>query len=508
MLRPYQPPEISQADRDVFDALVRRDHWVRRAEEHVDFLRLRQSIEPFYRADFGCPGIEPVLLIKLELLMFHDNLSDTQVFRRAETDAAYRWFLGLGREDHLPDVSTLGRFRARLGAEGHKALFHALLGQAREYGLVKDRLRIKDATHVVADIAIPAGLTLVAQARNRLLLAVEPFAAERTAGERVRIETIRTSTDGRAADVRLIARIDHLRDILAWADAIAAPPEADTNPTWQRLVKARDVARKTLAGHDEPEAPGKLRSVSDPDARRGRHGEFYDGYLLDVTIDADSEFFTAINVLPANGHESADALELIEQEQSAHGNTIEQLSIDGAGYDGPVLRQLEDEQEIDVFVPAKADSQPQRFSPGDFALSDDGSYVTCPADKRSQYRQRDERRHATSYRFDGEVCRACPLFSQCIGKKQKCGRTVRKNDYAAEYDRVRERAQTSEYKAVKREHPLVERRLGHLVNRYGGRRARYRGLSRVLCQEFMGATTANLNRMLVLIDGRLSVAFR
>ena len=308
-------------------------------------------------------------------------------------------------------------------------------------------------------------------------------------------------------DVRLIARVDHLRDILAWADAITAPPEADTNPTWQRLVEARDIARKTLAGHDEPEAPGKLRSVSDPDARRGRHGEFYDGYMLDVMVDADSEFFTAINVLPANGNESADALELIEQEQSAHGNTIEQLSIDGAGYDGPVLRELEDEKDIDVFVPPKADSQPHRFSPDDFAMSDDGSYVTCPAGERSQYRQRDESRHATSYRFDGDLCRTCPLFSQCIGKKQKFGRTVRKNDYAPEYERVRERAKTPEYEAVKSEHPIVERRLGHLMNRYGGRRARYRGLVRVLCQEVMGATTANLNRMLVLLDERMSVAF-
>ena len=504
MLRPYQPPVISQADQDVFDALVRRDHWVRRAEEHIDFQKLRQSIERFYRADFGCPGIEPVLLIKLELLMFHDNLSDTQVFRRVETDLAYRWFLGLGRDDHLPDVSTLGRFRVRLGAEGHKALFHALLEQAREHGLVRDRLRIKDATHVVADIAVPAGLTLVAQARNRLLCASEPFEVERTAGERIRIDSIRaSSTDGRANDVRLIARVEHLRDILAWADTIVAVPDAETNPTWHRLVEAREIARKTLAGHDDPEAPGKLRSVSDPDARRGRHGEFYDGYLLDVTVDADSELFTAINVLPANGNESADALELIEQEQSAHGNTIEQLSIDGAGYDGPVLRELEDEKQIDVFVPNKADSQPDRFSPQDFALSDDGSYITCPSGQRSQYRQRDESRHTTSYRFDGEECRACPLFSQCIAKKQKFGRTVRKNDYAPEYHRVRERAKTPEYEAVKREHPIVERRLGHLMNRYAGRRARYRGQIRVLCQEFMGATAANLNRMIVMLDNRI-----
>jgi len=509
VLKGYQPPQLSRADSEVFDSLVRRDHWVRRAEEHVDFLKLRQSIEQFYRIDFGCPGVEPVLLIKLELLKYHDNLSDTQVFRRVETDVAYRWFLGLGLDDHLPGVSTLGRFRARIGAEGHQALFHALLGQARAHGLVKDRLRIKDATHVVADIAVPAGLTLVAQARNRLLLAVEPFDVARTAGERILIETIRSSTDGRANDVRLIARIDHLRDILAWTDAIGPPADADTNPTWQRLVQARDIARKTLAGHDDPQTGGKLRSVSDPDARRGRHGEFYDGYMLDVTIDADSELFTAINVLPANGNESADALELISQETSAHGNTIEQLSIDGAGYDGPVLRELEDEDgpNLDVFVPPKADSRPNKFSANEFELSEDGSHMTCPAGEKSQYRQRDESRHTTAYRFNAEVCRSCPLNESCVVRPQKHGRTVRKNDYTPEYDRVRERAKTSEYAAVKHEHPKVERRLGHLVNRHGCRRARYRGRVRVLSQQFLAATTANLNRMIRLLDDRIAVAF-
>lgn len=507
MLRPYQPPEFSAADTALFDLLVRRDHWVRRAAKHVDFLQLRQVVEKFYRIDFGCPGLEPILLIKLELLMYHDNLSDTQVFTKAETDLAYRWFLGLGRDDHLPDVSTLGKFRARLGSEGHAAVFHALLQQARQHGLVKDRLRIKDATHVIADIAVPAGLTLIAQARNRLLRAAEPFAREEVAGERIRMESIRMTTDDRANDVRLLARVAHLRDILVWVTALVAPCDVETNPTWQQLQEAIGIARKALAGHDNPDAGDQLRSVSDPDARRGRHGEFYDGYMVDVMVDADSQLFTALNLLPGNGGESADALELVRQETSAHGNAIQQLSIDGAGYDGPVLRQLEDECQIAVFVPAKADSHPERFTPDQFPLSDDGSHVTCPAGQTSQYSQREESRHTTMHRFTKAVCGVCPLLARCVGQLGTHGRSVRKNDYAAEYDRVRERTRTPEYAAVKKEHPLVERKLGHLMNRYGCRRARYRGRLRVFCQLIMGATTANLKRIIRLLDTSARVAF-
>jgi len=47
---------------------------------------------------------------------------------------------------------------------------------------------------------------------------------------------------------------------------------------------------------------------------------------------------------------------------------------------------------------------------------------------------------STLYRYNGEVFRACLLFLQCSAMQQKFGRTVRKNEYAAEFDRVRKRA--------------------------------------------------------------------
>ena len=498
MLLPYSPPRLDSIDIKLFDTLVPFDHWVRRADKHIDFLALRQAIEPLFSGE-GRPAIEPVLFIKLEFLMFHDCLSYSQVFERAGTDLAYRHFLGLGREDHLPSAGSLRKFRARLGVEGHQAIFDKLVSQARACGLVKDRLRLKDATHVLADIAIPAGLQLVAQARNKLLVAAEPFDATSVAGERVRIESVRTTTDTCGSETRLVARVEHLRDLVAWVAELPPPSDANENPTWKKLVAALDVARKVLAGHDRPDAPGKIRSAVDPDARRGRHGEFYDGYMVDALIDADSELFTAINVMPANGNESADTLTLLDREQSAHGNQIEKLSIDGAGYDGPVIRELESKN-VKVFVPPKETTNRGRYRSDEFHLNEDNSSVTCPAGEQSQYKQRDQAKHTTSYRFNREACHACPLKQECIDTNQKFGRSVRKNDYEPEYSMVRARAQTTEYAEVKREHPRVERRLGELINRHGGRRARYRGTNKVFVQQILGATTANLKRMIRLLD--------
>ncbi len=504
MLKPYAAPEFSVEDRRSFDQLVPFDHWTRRADQHIDFLALRAITEPYFK-DGGRPAIEPILFLKIELLMFHDNLSDRQVVERAQTDMAYRRFLGLGSKDHLPDRSTLSHFRARLGVDGHKTVFHELLGQARSYGLVRDRQRLKDATHILADIAIPAGLQLVAQARNKLLATAETFDTDRVTGERVRIEGIRMSTDSCGNDMRLTVRVEHLRDIVAWTSELLPPDDRDSNPTWQALQKAIAVAREVLGGHDLPDASGKIRSTVDPDARRGKHGDYYDGYFVDVTIDADSELITSVMVLPANGNESADTLTLVEQEQSFHGNQIQQISIDGAGFDGPVIRELES-QGIKTFVPPKETTNYGRFTSNEFEFSEDGRHATCPAGQQSQYAQRDEGRHSTSFRFNMQTCQSCPLKTQCIKPGQKHGRSVRRNDYEPEYEMLRQRAATEEYARVKSEHPKVERRLGELINRYGGRRARYRGLARVHAQKFMEAATHNVIRMIRLLDRQIGFA--
>ena len=75
------------------------------------------------------------------------------------------------------------------------------------------------------------------------------------------------------------------------------------------------------------------------------------------------------------------------------------------------------------------------------------------------------------------------------------GRSVQKNDYQAEYDRARAKAATDEYKAVRREHPAIERKLNELANHHQGRRARYWTRAKVAAQQFMIAFTANAKRM-------------
>ena len=505
------PGGLSEFDRQVFGELVPRKHYLRRALELIDWDRLAGLLAGYYSPDQGRPSEVPVRMLKLEFLCYHDNLSDRQVIARAETDIAYRFFLQLSVYERLPDPSSLCYFRGRLGVEGFRRIFRDLVAQAREHGLVKDRLRIKDATHVIADVALPTTLALVAQVRDKLLAAAEPFDACRVAGERANLEVLRESSAGRSVEDRLVARVAHLREILAWADRLTPPAEAQTSRAWKKFRELRQLAHKILSDQEHPEGGQRTRSTVDPDARRGKHGGWYDGYLFDVLIDADSELFTEINVLPACDNEGADAVELVRQEEAAQGNDIAALSIDGAGFQGAVLRELEDPTglAVDVYVPPKDEGEGNRFGPDDFAEDRERGVVRCPAGEESRYQQRDAKQSATIYRFHRQTCAACPLRERCLKKAPGAfGRNVRKNDYEAEYHRARQKATTPAYEAVRGEHPKVERKLGEVMNRHGGRRARYRGRWKVLVQELMASTAANVKRMVQLLCAPEAAAIR
>jgi transposase len=511
--------EITDFDREVFARFVPEDHPLVILEREIDWEAMRPKVEAFYCLDKGQPAIDPIRMLKLEFLRYRFGLSDGQVMERTKTDLSFRYFLQVGHTFRPPHSSSLCYFRGRLGEDGFNQVFNCLVAQARELGLVKDRLRLKDASHVVADIAVPTTLTLVAQIRDRLLAAVEPFDAEWVAGQRLEVTLLRERSKGQADEARLVARVAHLRELVAWTEQLPQPAEVQTSntiaATWQKLEETLALARKILFDRDHPEGGRKTVSVNDPEARRGKHGGYYDGYLTDILMDADSEILTQINVLEAGGDEARDAVDLVRAEQAAHGNQIEGLSIDGAGFNGEMLRALEGAASpeeaattgdaglgVMVFVPPKAEPTNGRFTSADFQLNEDGTTVTCPAGQTSQYSQPNtSRRNGTIFRFTRQKCGACAFQQQCVTKPNTgaFGRSVTKNVYEAEYQRARERAKTEAFAAVRRQHPAVERKLNELMNHHHGRRARYWGRAKVRVQQLMTGFVVNTKRIVTLL---------
>jgi IS5 family transposase len=465
----------------------------------------RPDLEKFYCRDLGQPASSVILLLKMEYLQYLYHLSDRAVVIRANTDLLFRWFLQVPIMYRLPDSSTLCRFRARIGQDGLQDIFDRLIRIARGKGLVKDRLRLKDATHVYANIAVPTTLKLLAQLRQKMLAVIEPIDPEIAQGFRIQAERISTEMEKGSDDDRLQARLDLVGDMLAWM--LLQPDRSDEDDRqkfWKRFNDVRTLAQKILSDCLNPGQGDRTLSVVDSDARRGMHGEYYDGYMVDMMMDADSQLITQVEVLPANGAEAQDAVNLIKSEQQAHGNTIDQLSIDGAGFNGPMLRALE-EMNVDVITPPRDFGNADGFASTEFELTPDGQHVTCPAGETSNKGYQDAAKpNRTTFDFPPTKCWGCPLRPQCnpnMKETSRRGRRVNKNEYEGEYERARQKSKTKQYEQVRREHPAIERKLGEVARHGRGRHARYWGRSKVKIQQLLTCFTVNIKRMLKLLAG-------
>ena len=514
MLLAPVPVALSDFDRLVFDLVVPTDHYLRRVRASVDFERLRPRLVEAYSAGLGRPAIDPVRMLQIVFLSFHYKLSDRQVIERTKTDMAFRCFLDMGLNEKVPHHTEGTKFRNRLGEGPFEEVFQDVVRQAREAGLVNDRLRLKDATHMFADAADIQPLQLAAQVRERLLEAAAPFFADWVSEQQARIETLRQLTAEFPDDERLAARVEHMRQMVAeLRERIAGlPPLTEPDRPRQRLQQVLELADKMLADRTDPQAADRLVSAVDPDARVGKHGSFFVGYLLDVAIDADSEIITAVNVLKANGAEAADSIVLIRQEEAAQGNDVAGISLDGAGYNGPVLRELTDPEGLNLDATVPPPELPKRttFGPERFPLTvidERIGEVTCPNGQTTRQRELNSKGTGYRYIFKPKQCAGCPLRTECLeNPASKRGRTVIKNEYEAEYRKVEEKARTPEYKETRRTHPKIERKLNELVRHHNARRARYRGLVKARIQALMTALAVNVKRMVKLIAQKMKAA--
>ena len=502
----YQEP--SEIDRLVFEKLVPADHLLRQVKQLIDFESFRDLVRECYSAGMGRAAEDPVRMIKLEYLQFQYGLSDREVLKQVQVNVAFRYFLDLALESPLPTYGLLSQFRSRLGEERHRRLFEAVVAQARSQGLVKDRLRLKDATHILANVAVLSATQLVAQTRTRLLKSAKPYAAERVEQEEVEAQQIRVWSEDLKDEERLLARVEHLRRIVKWADALQTQLGSSHagDGKRRRFDEALALAHRILDQSDDPESKDRIRSTQDADARRGKHGDYYTGYQLDLSLDADSELITAVDTPPANQDEAANAQNLIEQEERSQGNDVAAISMDAIGFRGDVLRSLRDPGRLglEVYVPPQEWSSyaGSYFLPADFHLEENGTVLVCPAEEETRNRYRNSHGTGWQFHFKRSSCQSCPLLHQCLETLPgRHGRTVIKNDYEAEYRAAWELSKTPAYAQARQQHPKVERKFAEIMRFHHGRRTRYRNRWRVTIQYVLTAWVVNIKRMLKLLQG-------
>ncbi len=133
------------------EELVPADHFYRHLERTLNLSFVRDLVRDRYSA-CGRPSIDPVVVFKLQLVMFFEGIRSERQLERVGSDRlSVRWYLGYDLNESLPDHSSLTRIRDRYGITIFRRFFEAIVERCQEDGLIWGKELYADATLVEAN---------------------------------------------------------------------------------------------------------------------------------------------------------------------------------------------------------------------------------------------------------------------------------------------------------------------------------------------------------------------
>jgi len=243
----------------------------------------------------------------------------------------------------------------------------------------------------------------------------------------------------------------------------------------------------------------RLGSATDPDATYRVHDEQIDfGY--NVNVAATAHFIRAVHV--ATGAEPDPvAIPAVLQDEQAHQSVVPPKFIydaaTGAGKYFAAVAAVTTGQTQLVAPLIPYDTRTERFTPDDFALTDETT-LTCPRGRTSATAYRSQSGQGRTFRFLPQLCAACPLADMCRGAEVLPDhmRQVFISDFRSAVAQARTYAQTEDFKADMQRRPTIERIIANLVRYHDARDARRRDLRNCQYQAHMNALAFNLRQWL------------
>jgi transposase len=151
MLGPPKPRRLDEPIAVSLENLVPQVSFYRHLEATLDLSFVRDWARELY-AERGRPSINPVVFIKLQLVMFFEGLrSERQLITTACLNLLHRWCLGYALDEELPDHFSLTRIRQRLGIDFFQRFFEQIVDRCQEARLVWGLELYFDGTKVEAN---------------------------------------------------------------------------------------------------------------------------------------------------------------------------------------------------------------------------------------------------------------------------------------------------------------------------------------------------------------------
>jgi transposase len=343
------------------DNCVPEDHLLRRIHRHVDFGFVRDRLGSFYSTT-GRPSIDPEVLVRLLLVGYlYGITSERRLIEDVRMHLGYRWFIGIGLDQDVPDHSTLSKNRhGRFRQSGlFREVFEEVVRRCLAAGFVQGREVVVDGTFVAAD----------ASSRSRVPANVF---AERAAVSRT------------------------VQDYLIALEQQNPIESTDDSPS------SREKAPTTV-------------STTDPDAAWARkYGTASFAYLDHYLIDMPSQIILGVEATPARFRQETLAARRMVEHVEHLGVRPESLSADKAYGSGEFLAwALARGIQPYVAVIDRRHQRPGRFSRDDFRYDAAENAYYCPEGQRLRHRGKNRVSQGYIYSSTPAQCDGCPQKPRC-----------------------------------------------------------------------------------------------
>jgi transposase len=500
----------------ICEKLIPKDSFYRKFRAIVWPIIKDDEFAPMYCQDNGRPPISPALLAMATILQFHRNLSDREMERACMYDIEIKYALGLRLDERPFDHSSLGDFRERLLKNGkEKEIFDRILEHLIKAGLIqKNEIQRIDATHVIADIAIPTTATLVRRGTYGILKVLKKRhkAVHERIGQKIDLsryskdEVVRDFPNRGIEEIRTKKLVEVVQDARTVLEEVKEIKD-EVLDKQVRILK-RILGEQTIEDQDgnlkerkyKERPKDQLVSPVDPDARFGAKSDKkrFTGYKANITETIEGRFITGITAMPGNRPDGETAVALV-QGQKKLDITPTKLIGDTAYSDGSYRRDLKATgTEVVAPLREKNDRSKAVYPKSMFNYDEERNTLTCPEGVIANQTFYNKALDLKVFHFPMTACKKCSRQKECTNAKEG-RRTVGISAFSKELREAEQYNLTEEFKTEMKLRAPIEGKLSDLTRYHGMRRARYRGLKKVGLQCYFTAAAVNLKRWVKLM---------
>lgn len=467
-------------DTYVYESLLPAEHILLDIKERIDFSFVEDETRDLYDNQLGRPGFPPEVMFKMLFLEFYYILSDVEVAKQIKYNILYRYFVGLQIHDDTPDDTSLVVFRRRLGQERFERLFNRIVEQAKEKNLLEGRLKIVDASKIIADVAIPNSVNLLRQGRKLILRKIRKL--------------------NRSVAMALIKQYYTKQKLFTKPTEEELIQEINLSKKMSKEVKSRytkevDSLCEALAKISSGEKEDQIVSFADLDARFGktsRKEEGFAGYKAHISED-ESEIITSVDVLKGNQDEGSNLNTLLEKDREK--GIVHEVVVADAKYDSAKNRQDIHQGEMAAYIPSGNGSKKYLDN---FVYDDETDTVICQEGYSPISKTRQEEGYLCI--FSTRACKNCENRELC--PKPNNGRI---RLFISDNHKLKLIDNTDQRKEALILRKMIERKFGEAKKWHGMSRARYRGKWKVAIQVLMTFLVMNAKRMVRLLKEKLKL---